>query len=98
MLVYELLPSLGSPDEIIAAILAAASLAADGRDHVAQGIDREGVARQLLYPAYVAYLQGYPAALVLALYNHRIGEDDDVASPEIIAIHPVHYHSVALFQ
>ena len=113
MLVYELLSSPRSPDEIEAAILAATSLAAYGGDDVAQGVERNRIARQLLYPSDKVSLHSYFAAqvlilqvlilLVLALQirildNHRIGEDDDVASPEIIAIHPVHYHPIALFQ
>ena len=94
MLVYELLSSPRSPDEIEAAILAAASLAALGRDDVAQRIERNRIARHLLYPTDVVSLGDDFAALD----NHRIDEDDDVASPEIIAVHPIHYHPVALFQ
>ena len=108
MLMHELLSSPRSPDEIEAAILAAASLAAHGRDDIAQRVERNRIARQLLYPSDKVSLYGDFTALVLILLvlalqirilnNHRIGEDDDVASPEIIAVHPVHYHPIALFQ
>ena len=97
MLMHQLLPRRGL-DEIEAAILAAASLAAYRRDDVAQGIEPDGVARQFLYPADVISLRGYLAPLVLALKYHRIGEDDEVSTLERIAVHPVHYHPVALFQ
>ena len=98
MLVYELLSSPRSPDEIEAAILAATSLAALGRDDVSQGVEPDGVARQFLYPTDVISLRGYLAMLILALKYHRIGKHDDLATLKIIAVHPIHYHSIALLQ
>ena len=38
------------------------------------------------------------AALVLGLVNHRIGENNHIATPEIFVVNPVHYHPVACLQ
>lgn len=95
VLVYQLLSRRGL-DEIEAAILTATALAAHRRDDVAQGVELDGVARQLVYPADIISLGIDFAALVLVLDNYRIGIDDDVATTETIAVHPIHYHSVAL--
>ena len=84
--------------EIEAAILAAAALAADGWDDELHGVDAQRIARKLLYPAYEMRLEDALAALVLGLINHRIGENNHIATPEIFAVNPVHYHPVACFQ
>ena len=97
MLMHQLLPRRGL-DEIVAAILAATSLAAYRRDDVSQGVEPDGVARQFLYPTDVISLRGYLAMLILALKYHRIGKHDDLATLKIIAVHPIHYHSIALLQ
>ena len=84
--------------EIEAAILAAAALAADGWDDELHGVDAQRIARKLLYPAYEMRLEDTLAALVLGLVNHRIGENNHIATPEIFAVNPVHYHPVACLQ
>ena len=84
--------------EIEAAILAAAALAADGWDDELHGVDAQRIARKLLYPAYEMRLEDALAALVLGLVNHRIGENNHIATPEIFAVNPVHYHPVACLQ
>lgn len=84
--------------EIEAAILAAAALAAYGWDDELHGVDAQRIARKLLYPAYEMRLEDALAALVLGLANHRIGENNHIATPEIFAINPVHYHPVACLQ
>ena len=78
--------------EIEAAILAAAALAAYGWDDELHGVDAQRIARKLLYPAYEMRLEDALAALVLGLVNHRIGENNHIATPEIFAVNPVHYH------
>ena len=84
--------------EIEAAILAAAALAAYGWDDELHGVDAERIARKLLYPAYEMRLEDALATLVLGLVNHRIGENNHIATPEIFAVNPVHYHPVACLQ
>ena len=84
--------------EIEAAILAAAALAAYGWDDELHGVDAQRIARKLLYPAYEMRLEDVLAALVLGLVNHRIGENNHIATPEIFAVNPVHYHPVACLQ
>ena len=84
--------------EIEAAILAAAALAADGWNDELHGVDAQRIARKLLYPAYEMRLEDALAVLVLGLVNHRIGEYNHIATPEIFAVNPVHYHPVACFQ
>ena len=84
--------------EIEAAILAAAALAADGWNDELHGVDAQRIARKLLYPAYEMRLEDALAALVLGLVNHRIGENNHIATPEIFAVNPVHYHPVACLQ
>ena len=84
--------------EIEAAILAAAALAADGWNDELHGVDAQRIARKLLYPAYEMRLEDALATLVLGLINHRIGENNHIATPEIFAVNPVHYHPVACLQ
>ena len=84
--------------EIEAAILAAAALAADGWNDELHGVDAQRITRKLLYPAYEMRLEDALAALVLGLVNHRIGENNHIATPEIFAVNPVHYHPVACLQ
>ena len=84
--------------EIEAAILAAAALAADGWNDELHGVDAQRIARELLYPAYEMRLEDALAALVLGLVNHRIGENNHIATPEIFVVNPVHYHPVACLQ
>ncbi len=84
--------------EIEAAILAAAALAADGWNDELHGVDAQRIARELLYPAYEMRLEDALAVLILGLVNHRIGENNHIATPEIFAVNPVHYHPVACLQ
>ena len=96
--------------EIEAAILAAAALAALHGDDVARLADAEGIARELLYPPYeifydyslAAMVETLAAALVEALVaerkGHGIGINHYLATIEKIAVNPIHYHPVALFQ
>ena len=84
--------------EIEAAILAAAAPTAYHRDDETRRIDKNRIARQLLYPAYEMRLEDALAALVLGLVNHRIGENNHIATPEIFAVNPVHYHPVSCLQ
>ena len=81
--------------EIEAAILAAAALAADGWNDELHGVDAQRITRKLLYPAYEMRLEDALAALVLGLVNHRIGDNVHVATPEVFVVSPVHYHPVA---
>lgn len=97
MLMHHLLPGRRF-QQIEAAILAAAALAADGWDDELHGVDAQRIARELLYPAYEMRLEDALAALVLGLVNHRIGEYNHIATPEIFAVNPVHYHPVACLQ
>ena len=71
--------------EIEAAILAAAALAADGWNDELHGVDAQRITRKLLYPAYEMRLEDALAALVLGLVNHRIGENNHIATPEILS-------------
>ena len=96
--------------EIEAAILAAAALAANRGDDVARLADAEGIARELLYlPDEIFYdyslaaiAETLAAALVEALIaerkGHGIGINHYLATIEKIAVNPIHYHPVALFQ
>ena len=92
--------------EIEAAILAAAALAALHGDDVARLADAEGIARGLLYlPDEIFYdysLEAWIATLTEALVaerkGHGIGINHYLATIEKIAVNPIHYHPVALFQ
>ena len=91
--------------EIEAAILAAAALAALHGDDVARLADAEGIARELLYlPDEIFYdysLEAWIATLTEALVaerkGHGIGINHYLATIEKIAVNPIHYHSVAFF-
>jgi hypothetical protein len=91
--------------EIEAAILAAAALAAYCGDNVARRIDAERIARELLYlPDEIFYdysLEAWIATLTEALVaerkGHGIGINHYLATIEKIAVNPIHYHPVALF-
>ena len=79
--------------EIEAAILAAAALAALHGDDVARFADAEGIARELLYlPDEIFY--NY---LLAERKCHGIGINHYLATIEKIAVNPIHYHPVALF-
>ena len=84
--------------EIEAAILAAAALAAHRRNDILHRIDANRIARLLLYPTYEISLSNYLAALVAALIRDGIGEDNHIATIEKIAVNPIHYHPVASLQ
>ena len=96
--------------EIEAAILAAAALAALHGDDVARLADAEGIARELFYlPDEIFYdysLEAWIATLVATLIEtliaerkgHGIGINHYLATIEKIAVNPIHYHPVALFQ
>ena len=96
--------------EIEAAILAAAALAALHGDDVARLADAEGIARELFYlPDEIFYdysLEAWIAILVATLIEtliaerkgHGIGINHYLATIEKIAVNPIHYHPVALFQ
>ena len=120
--------------EIEAAILAAAALAAHHGDDVARLADAEGIAGELLYPPdeifYDYSLEAWIEALVVTLIEtlvvtlieplvatlietlvvtlietlvvdrkcHGIGINHYLATIEKIAVNPIHYHPVALFQ
>ena len=112
--------------EIEAAILAAAALAAHHRDDVARLADAEGIAGELLYPPdeifYDYSLEAWIETLVVTLIEplvatlvetlvvtlietlvvdrkcHGIGINHYLATIEKIAVNPIHYHPVALFQ
>ena len=92
--------------EIEAAILAAAALAALHGDDVARLADAEGIARELLYlPDEIFYdysLEAWIATLTEALVaerkGHGIGINHYLATIEKIAVNPIHYHPVASFQ
>ena len=95
--------------EIEAAILAAAALAAYRGDDVARLADAEGIARELLYlPDEIFYdysLEAWIATLIATLIEalvaerkgHGIGINHYLATIEKIAANPIHYHSVAFF-
>ena len=96
--------------EIEAAILAAATLAAYRGNDVARLADTEGIAGEFLYPpdeifydySLAAMVETLAAALVEALIaerkGHGIGINHYLATIEKIAVNPIHYHPVALFQ
>ena len=104
--------------EIEAAILAAAALAAHHGDDVARLADAEGIAGELLYPPdeifYDYSLEAWIETLVVTLIEtlvvtlietlvvdrkcHGIGINHYLATIEKIAVNPIHYHPVALFQ
>ena len=95
--------------EIEAAILAAAALAAHHGDDVARVADAEGIAGELLYPPdeifYDYSLEAWIETLVVTLIEtlvvdrkcHGIGINHYLATIEKIAANPIHYHSVAFF-
>ena len=97
MLMHHLLPG-WRLQEIEAAILAAAALAAHRRNDILHRIDANRIARLLLYPTYEISLSNYLAALVAALIRDGIPEHHHIATIEKIAVNPIHYHPVASFQ
>ena len=97
MLVHQLLPG-WRLQEIEAAILAAAAPAAYHGDDETRRIDANRISRLLLYPTYEISLSNYLAALVAALIRDGIPEHHHIATIEKIAVNPIHYHPVALFQ
>ena len=84
--------------EIEAAILAAAALAAYCGDNVARRIDAERIARKLVYPPDEIHREYLLVPLIAKRMNHCIGVNHYLATIEKIAVNPIHYHSVALFQ
>lgn len=102
--------SLRRAHEIEAAILAAAALAADGRNDVSLPAHANRIARHLLnnsdeigfHPA--PHIRAFLLLLTRifrlrsneALYG--IGKNYRLATVKNIAVNPVHYHSVALLQ
>ena len=96
-------------DEVVAAILAATTLTADGRDDVLALAQSDGVAWQAhdatdekrLFPTFRA-ITFHRLARIFRLRGdhalHRIGENYRLATPKSVAINPVHYHSVAPLQ
>jgi len=110
MFVYELLAP-GGAHEVIPAILAAAMIAADERNHIAIALDLYGVARllldltdeALLLPSLIG-MSHLPSLARIArldgigLKLHGIREDNQLAIVEKIAVKPIHYHSVSLLQ
>ena len=97
MLMHHLLPGRRF-QQIEAAILAAAALAAHRRNDILHRIDANRIARLLLYPTYEISLSNYLAALVAALIRDGITEHNHIATIEKIAVNPIHYHPVASFQ
>ena len=97
MLMHHLLPGRRF-QQIEAAILAAAALAARRRNDILHRIDANRIARLLLYPTYEISLSNYLAALVAALIRDGIPEHHHIATIEKIAVNPIHYHPVACFQ
>ena len=93
MLVHQLLPG-RRLQEIEAAILAAAAPAAHRGDDVTRRINKDRIARKLLYPAYEIGLSNYLAALI----RDGITEHNHIATIEKIAVNPIHYHPVASLQ
>lgn len=83
--------------EIEAAILAAAALAAYCGDNVARRIDAERIARKLVYPPDEIHREYLLVPLIAKRMNHGIGVNHQLATIEKIAVNPIHYHSVALF-
>lgn len=84
--------------EIEAAILAAAALAAYCGDNVARRIDAERIARKLVYPPDEIHHEYFLAPLVAKRLNHGIGVNHHITAIEKIAVNPIHYHPVASFQ
>ena len=84
--------------EIEAAILAAAALAAYCGDNVARRIDAERIARKLVYPPDEIHREYLLVPLIAKRMNHGIGVNHQLATIEKIAVNPIHYHPVALFQ
>lgn len=84
--------------EIEAAILAAAALAAYCGDNVARRIDAERIAWKLVYPPDEIHREYLLVPLVAKRMNHGIGVNHQLATIEKIAVNPIHYHPVALFQ
>ena len=78
-----------SPTVVQVAITDRARLAADGWNDELHGVDAQRIARKFLYPAYEMRLEDALAVLVLGLVNHRIGENNHIATPEIFAVNPV---------
>ena len=97
MLMHHLLPGRRF-QQIEAAILAAAALAAHRRNDILHRIDANRIARLLLYPTYEISLSNYLAALVAALIRDGITEYNHIATIEKIAVNPIHYHPVASLQ
>lgn len=93
MLMHHLLPGRRF-QQIEAAILAAAALAARRRNDILHRIDANRIARLLLYPTYEISLSNYLAALI----RDGIPEHHHIATIEKIAVNPIHYHPVACFQ
>ena len=93
MLMHHLLPGRRF-QQIEAAILAAAALAAHRRNDILHRIDANRIARQLLYPTDEISLSNYLAALI----RDGIPEHNHFATIEKIAVNPIHYHPVACFQ
>ena len=93
MLMHHLLPGRRF-QQIKAAILAAAALAAHRRNDILHRIDANRIARQLLYPTDEISLSNYLAALI----RDGIPEHNHFATIEKIAVNPIHYHPVACFQ
>lgn len=93
MLMHHLLPGRRF-QQIKAAILAAAALAAHRRNDILHRIDANRIARQLLYPTDEISLSNYLAALI----RDGIPEHNHFATIEKIAGNPIHYHPVASFQ
>ena len=84
--------------EIEAAILAAAALAAYCGDNVARRIDAERIARKLVYPPDEIHHEYFLAPLVAKRLNHGIGVNHHITAIEKIAVNPIHYHPVASLQ
>ena len=84
--------------EIEAAILAAAALAAYCGDDVARLADAEGIARKLVYPPDEIHHEYILAPLVAERKCHGIGINHYLATIEKIAVNPIHYHPVASLQ
>ena len=84
--------------EIEAAILAAAALAAYCGDDVARLADAEGIARKLVYPPDEIHHEYILAPLVAERKCHGIGINHYLATIEKIAVNPIHYHPVTSFQ
>lgn len=97
MLMHQLLPGRRF-QQIEAAILATAALAAHHRNDILHRIDANRIARQLLYPTYEISLSNYLVALVAALIRDGIPEHHHIATIEKIAVNPIHYHPVASLQ